>query len=294
MTPHPVRYERITGEDGVGLHVARAGDGPPVVLLHGFPENHTSWRHQIGPLAVAGFGVLAPDLRGYGPSDKPAGLDAYRLGRLVDDVAALVRTTGHPTAHVVGHDWGGIIAWAFAAKHPDLLGRLAILNAPLPRLYLERVRRPSQLFKSWYVGLFQLPRLSERLLAAGDFRAVRTMFRRLPYRKGAFSEADIQAYVDDLARPGALTAALNYYRANVRRTPSEMAAVGPTTAETLVIWGERDPSLSTVLLRGLDRFAPHAEVRRLPDAGHWVQNEAPAEVNRLLLDFLTRDVKGLR
>jgi epoxide hydrolase 4 len=280
-----VRHERMRG-DGVTLHVARAGTGPPVILLHGFPENWTSWRHQILPLARAGFSVLAPDLRGYNLSDRPTGRDAYRLRHLVDDVAALVRGAGFERAHVVGHDWGGIIAWTFAGEHPALLDRLVVLNAPHMRLYAEAAWRPAQLFRSAYVYFFQLPALPEALLSAADFAAVRHMFRALPARRGAFTRDEIDGYVRALAGPGALKAAIDYYRANAAPGAFRPARHARTDAPVLVIWGERDPALSRTLLDGIERFAPRVRVHRLPDAGHWVQNEAPDEVNALLLQFL--------
>jgi epoxide hydrolase 4 len=271
---------------GVDLHVVRAGEGAPVILLHGFPEHWYSWRRQMTALADAGFAAWAPDLRGYNLSDRPAGRESYRLHYLVEDIAALVRATGQARAHVVGHDWGGIIAWAFAMAHPALLDRLVILNAPHPRLYLEKVRRPPQMLRSWYVLFFQLPGLPERALSAWDFRMVRRMFRHGPARRWAFSDEDIEQYVTALARPRALTAALNYYRASLGSELGAYARSALIEAETLVIWGERDPALGIELLDGLERVAPRLRVQRLPDAGHWVQNEAPEEVSRLLVDFL--------
>jgi pimeloyl-ACP methyl ester carboxylesterase len=283
-----IRHERVTGYGGVGLHVVRAGPdrGVPVVLLHGFPEHWISWRRQIPALARAGFAVLAPDLRGYHLSDKPAAPDAYRLRALVEDVAALVRDTGQPKAHVVGHDWGGIVAWTFAGEHPELLDRLVILNAPHLRLYVGKAWRPPQLLKSWYVLFFRLPGLSERALSAGDFAAVRRMFRDLPTRPDAFTAADIDEYVAALSRSGSLTAGLNYYRANLTPARLRIARAARTDAETLVLWGDRDPALGVELLEGIERVAPRARVRRLPGVGHWVQNEAPAAVNRALIGFL--------
>jgi epoxide hydrolase 4 len=208
-----VRHRRIRG-DGVNLHVAVAGEGPPVILLHGFPEHWRSWRRQIGPLVRGGLSVWVPDMRGYNLSDRPGARDAYHLRHLVADVAALVHATGSPRAHVGGHDWGGIIAWTFAGHHPELVDRLVICNAPHLRMYLEHVYRPRQLLKSWYVLFFQLPRVPELVLAARGYRAIRHMFTRMPVRQDTFTTADIEAYVRALSAPGALTAALNYYRSN--------------------------------------------------------------------------------
>jgi pimeloyl-ACP methyl ester carboxylesterase len=282
-----VRHERIRG-DGVDLHVAIAGDGPPVILLHGFPENWRSWRRQFAALVAAGFSVWAPDMRGYNESERPRERDAYHLTHLVADVAAIVRATGQARAHIGGHDWGGLVAWTFAARHPDLVHRLVILNAPPVDIYLDKVRRPPQMFRSWYVLLFLVPHLAEWTLSARRYYALRRMFSRGPAQRGAFSEADIQQYVEALSAPGALTAALNYYRANAG--PNGLASTRglQITAETLVIWGDRDPALGTEVLDGIERVAPGSRVHHIASAGHWVQNEAPAEVNRVLVEFLSR------
>jgi epoxide hydrolase 4 len=280
-----VRHQRIRG-DGIDLHVAVAGDGPPVILLHGFPETWRSWRKQVAPLVQAGFSVWMPDLRGYGWSDRPRAREAYHLRHLVADVAALVRATGCPRAHIGGHDWGGIVAWTFAGLHPGLVDRLVICNAPHMRLYLEKLRRPPQLFRSWYVLFFQLPRVPELVLSFRDFQVVRDMFARMPARPGAFTADEIDQYVRALSTPGALTAALDYYRANLRGGGARLAQSAVIQAETLVLWGERDPALTVGLPDGLERIAPRVQVRRFPDVGHWIQNEAPDEVNRAMVDFL--------
>jgi epoxide hydrolase 4 len=274
--------------DGVELHVAVAGDGPPVVLLHGFPENWWSWHHQFDPLVRAGFSVWAPDLRGYNLSDKPAAREAYHLRHLVADVAAIVRATGYLRAHIGGHDWGGVVAWIFADRHPDLVDKLVIFNAPHPKIYFEKVWRPAQILKSWYVVFFLLPWLPERTMSARNFALVRQIFKRAPARRDAFSDDDIEQYVRALSQPGALTAALNYYRANVRSDAIALGRSARIAADTLVIWGERDPALTVGLLDGLETVAPRVQVHRIPDAGHDVQNEAPQEVNQVLMDFLLR------
>jgi len=282
---NPIVHEFVAG-DGVRLHVARAGEGPPVILLHGFPENWASWQHQIPALADAGFAAWALDLRGYNLSERPARRAAYHLAHLVDDVAALVRATGAARAHVVGHDWGGVIAWTFAAYHPELLDKLVILNAPHMDIYLRKVRRPPQMLRSWYVLFFQLPGIAEWALSARDFRALRKLFRAGGGTREPFSAEEIEAYIEALSPPGALTAALNYYRANLRLGALRFALTAPIEASTLVIWGEQDGALGVELLEGLEAVAPCVEIHRVPHAGHWVQNEAPAEVNQRLLAFL--------
>lgn len=188
---------------------------------------------------------------------------------------------------MVGHDWGGIIAWTFAGLHPERLDRLVIMNAPHMQLYTERIWRSSQMLRSLYVLLFQLPVLPENVLASRHYKLVKDIFRAMPARKPAFSEQDIEAYVNMLAQPGALHAALDYYRVNMRPDALELARAARTDAPTLVIWGERDPALHIGLLNGLERVASRLTIRRIPDASHWVQNEAPQEVNAALLGFLT-------
>lgn len=279
-------HRRIAG-DGVDLHVVTAGIGPPVILLHGFPENSRSWRRQMPELVSAGFSAWAPDLRGYNRSGRPLEQAAYRLDHLVADVAHLVNATGHPRAHIVGHDWGGIIAWSFAQRYPELVDKLVILNAPHMKIYLQKVKHPRQMLKSWYMLFFLLPRLPELALAANNFRAIRRMFRQGPLNKEAFSNQDIEEYVRALSRPGALTAALNYYRANLTMADAvRFAHPEPVNAQTLVIWGERDPALGTELLDGLHKIVPRIQIHRIPYSSHWVQNEAPKEVNRVLISFL--------
>jgi pimeloyl-ACP methyl ester carboxylesterase len=280
-----IRHERIHA-DGIELHVAMAGAGPTVILLHGFPENWTSWRRQFRPLVDAGFSVWAPDLRGYNLSDRPHERDAYRLSHLIADVASLVAATGHGRAHIAGHDWGGIIAWTFAGRHPELTDKLVILNAPHVGIYLDKVRRPPQMFRSWYVLLFLVPGVAEWALSVRRYRALRYMFARLPWRPDAYADADIQQYVAAMSSPGALTAALNYYRANARPGGAATARDVRIEAETLVIWGDRDPALGTELLDGLEAIAPRVRVHHIPQAGHWIQNEAPGEVNRMIVGFL--------
>ena len=276
---------RIRG-DGLDLHVEVTGEGPPVILLHGFPESGHAWRRQVGPLADAGFSAWVPNLRGYPPSEVSPRQADYHLRHLAADVAAIVRATGHARAHLVGHDWGGIVAWTFAGLYPALLDRLVIMNAPHMAIFSARVWTSSQGLRSLYAGFFQLPRLPEAILAAADFRVVRLMFSSLPLQKQAFGPDDIQRHVDCLSHPGALTAALDYYRENMRSDGMALAASVRTDAETLVIWGEKDPALGIFLLTGLARYAPRVRIHRISTASHWVQNERPAEVNQALLKFL--------
>jgi pimeloyl-ACP methyl ester carboxylesterase len=283
---HPkLRYKRLRS-GGLYLHVGTAGEGPPVILLHGFPENAYSWRHQIEPLAEAGFSVWAPHLRGYPPSEISLNQSDYDLSHLIRDVASVLKVIGQARAHIVGHDWGGIIAWAFAGRYPEMVDKLVIINAPHMQIYFEKLWRSSQSVRSFYAAFFKLPVLPEKLLAANDYYLLRRVFRTMPRQKQAFSASDIDYFISQLSKPGALTAALNYYRENFMASSMELARVATTEAPTMVLWGERDQALGTFLLDGLERFAPDLSIHRFPDAGHWAHSEVPEQVNPLLIEFL--------
>ena len=270
----------------IRLHYVEAGEGPLVVLLHGFPEFWYSWRHQIPALAAAGYHVVAPDMRGYNLSAKPRSVGAYRMGNLTRDVAALIRHCGAERAAVVGHDWGGGVAWGFAMRHPALLTRLAILNCPHPVPFIRALSTPRQLLRSWYIFFFQLPALPEAWMRAGDFAGLRRILRTDPVRPGAFSEAEVEQYVAALKRPRAVTSAIHSYRAFILFGLAERHFFRPVETPTLVIWGEQDRYLGQELAEPPRDWVPHARVERLPDASHWVQNDRPERVNALLLDFL--------
>lgn len=273
--------------NGVRLHYVEMGEGSLVILLHGFPEFWYSWRHQIPALAAAGFRVIAPDMRGYNRSEKPRGVGSYRMEALTADVAALLRHAGAERATIVGHDWGGAVAWQMPVRYPELVERLVVLNAPHPNAMARALLRGSQLRRSWYIFAFQIPALPEATFAAFNGALLARLFRKDPVRRDAFSEADIGRYRRAFHRPGTLTAAINYYRAAVRRNPLEaLRGDGRIACPTLLIWGERDRALGVELSEGLERWVPDIRVERLPDASHWVQNDAPERVNALLLEFL--------
>ena len=271
--------------NGITLHYVAAGSGPLVVLLHGFPEFWYSWRYQIPALAGAGFRVLAPDLRGYNESDKPRGVDSYRVEALVADVAALIEHAGYQRAHVVGHDWGGAIAWAFAMRYPERLERLAILNAPHPAAFLRELRTIGQLRRSWYILFFQLPGLPELMLRAGDClsRSHLSASARSPGRFQRGGRGPLQAGAGAARR---LTAALNYYRAAYRGRARIGRRMRPIEAPTLLLWGEQDAYLGLRLTEGLGPWVHDLRIERIPDASHWVQIDAAEQVNRSLLSFL--------
>ena len=272
---------------GVRLHYVEVGKGPLVLLLHGFPQFWYEWRHQIPALAEAGFRVVAPDMRGYNLSDKPPGVRSYRLELLARDVERLILACGERTAALVGHDWGAIVAWIAAMRHPGRVGRLTILNVPHPARFLEGLLSPGQMLRSSYVLFFQLPSLPEEVIRAGDFALLRSALRRDPVRAGAFTAEDIERYVGAMKRPGALTATLNYYRALLRNSKETRALLKRIETPVLVIWGERDRFLNRDLAEPPRLWVPNLlRVERLPDASHWVAEDRPLEVNALLLDFL--------
>src|SRR3954470_9773970 len=194
----------------VELHYVEAGDGPLVVLLHGFPEFWYGWRRQIAPLVQAGFRVVAPDLRGYNLSSGPEGFAAYTVDKLATDIRGLIRELGTESAMLVGHDWGGSIAWTMAMNHPEVVDRLAILNAAHPRRLNEGLRHPSQLRRSWYFFFFQPPGLPERIVRARRWRFFQNFLRDA---RPGYTKDEIDRYVEAWSQPGAATGMINYYRA---------------------------------------------------------------------------------
>ncbi len=272
----------------VRLHYVEAGEGPLVILLHGFPDFWYSWRNQIPDLVGAGYRVVAPDMRGYNLSDKPREVASYRAAMVAADVARLIHACRAERAVVVGHDWGAAIAWQFAMLYPAMLERLAILNVPHPMRMLHALRTPRQLLKSWYIFFFQLPWLPEAAIRAGNYRLLRHVLRTDPVRRDAFTPADIERYVAAAAQPGALTGAINYYRALFRQNPqAAISQIRRLDASVLIIWGEKDRYLGSELAQPSPRWVPHARVERLPDASHWVHLDQPELVNQLLLEFLS-------
>jgi len=268
---------------GVRLHYVEAGEGPIVVLLHGFPEFWYSWRHQLPAIASAGYRAVAVDLRGYNRSDKPRGVEAYLLPTLGRDIKRLIGSLGSDSASIVGHDWGGLVAWELAMRHPELVERVAILNLPHPERMKAGLRTPRQLRRSWYIGFFQLPVLSENYLRWGDFSFIRRAFRT---GSPGSTPDDIERYVSAMARPGALTPAVNHYRGLVRLAIREPNRSVPIRAPVLVIWGDEDPYLGAELAEPDSRWVPNLRMARVPDAGHWVQIDRPEIVNPLLVNFL--------
>jgi epoxide hydrolase 4 len=267
------------------LHYLEAGEGPLIVLLHGFPEFWYGWRRQIQPLAAAGFRVIAPDLRGYNLSSKPGGIAAYNSDGLASDIRGLIRERGAESALLVGHDWGGTVAWTMAMNHPEVVDRLAILNAAHPRKLSQGLHHPGQLKKSWYFFFFDLPELPESVVRADNWRFFRHFLRDA--RPEAFTAQDIERYVEAWSQPGAATAMINYYRASVRQSPKRAESqLRPVQAPTLVIWGQGDRYLGPELAEPDHDDVPNLDrVERLPDASHWVHHDEHERVTQLLTGF---------
>jgi len=265
-----------------------AGAGDRLALcLHGFPECWYSWRHQMPLLARLGYRVWAPNLRGYGRSDRPRGHRSYAIEMLMDDVAGLIDASGARHTLLLAHDWGAIIAWFFAMREVRPLERLVIMNVPHPGAYRAAVAHSAQLLKSWYIFFFQIPWLPERLMTPRRLARLMADTSAHPDRFGPEVQAVYARYA---ALPGARRAMVNYYRALVRGgSGRRQAALGFPVIETptLMIWGEQDVALSVATTRGTEKWVRNLTLRRLPQASHWVQQDEPEAVNRLLELWLT-------
>ncbi|MFD1864603.1 alpha/beta fold hydrolase [Planococcus chinensis] len=276
--------------NGIRLHAVAEGpeDGQLVVLLHGFPEFWYGWIHQIGPLAEKGYRVVAPDLRGYNLSDKPEGIGQYTLDILRDDVAGVIRHFGRERAIVVGHDWGGAVAWHLAATEPDLVELLIAVNIPHPKA-MPRVmaKNPLQWVKSSYMAFFQIPELPEKAMAADYFK---TMVGSLvsTSRPGTFSDEELELYKEAWAQPGALTGMLNWYRAllqgSMHQTPDRKI-----TVPVRLIWGIGDQFLSPMLAKESMNFCEDGELVFVGEATHWVHHEQAHILNMLIDRFINEE-----
>ena len=275
--------------DDVRLHYVEAkpaGDAPLALLLHGFPEFWYAWRHQIEVLRDAGYRVVAPDMRGYNLSDKPTDVASYRVEALCGDVDQLIAELGHNDAVVIGHDWGGLVAWHYAMRHPGSVKQLVVMNCPHPGHMLGMMSSPRQLRKSWYMLFFQLPWVPERWAKKSGFSVLRRMFRYDPQRRDAFSDEDIDRYVEAF-EGGGITAPMNYYRALLRRSPwRAQKQLRPIDIPTQVIWGARDSALGIEFAEPPAKWVWDLRMDVIDNASHWVQADRPEQVNALLLDFL--------
>jgi pimeloyl-ACP methyl ester carboxylesterase len=279
-----------------GLRFGTLVDGPPegelVILLHGFPEGAEMWLRQIGALRQAGFLAVAPDLRGYGKTDAPEGVEHYAIGHLVDDVAALIKAFGRTEAHISGSDWGALVAWYFASRHPEMTKTLTVLSVGHPAsLAAASAEDEDQRERSRYVALFLLEGKAEHVLAEENFSRLRAMFSRGP-NPNAMPKSVVEAFIRSLSRPGRLTAALNYYRANLSGDRA-WASLAPhevnVSAPTILLWGDQDPALGRRSAEGTADFM-EGDYRLvvLEGAGHWLQFERPDEVSRTMVEAITK------
>jgi len=296
----PMFKEQFVKVNGVRLHVVSAGKGPLILFLHGFPEFWYEWKNQLTEFGKDHHAV-APDLRGYNSSDKPADLDQYRMSVLVEDIRQLADHYSHHKKFVlVAHDWGGAVAWSFAIAHPDYLEKLVIVNAPHPGVFSKLLASdPAQQKASQYMLMFRSPG-AEKMLSDNNYAGLVNAVLGPGLKNGVFTEDDKQAYIKAWSQPGALTGGLNYYRANkVGPPPADSSqtstgnfAVDPTALNvkvpTLVIWGEKDTALLTSNLDGLDQFVPSLTIKRIPEGTHWVIHEKVAEVNGYIRDFIAK------
>ena len=273
--------------NGQRFEVVTAGEGKKLALcLHGFPELNHSWRHQIPMLAEMGYRVWAPNLRGYGGSSRPDGIDAYRLNILVEDIAALIDASGSDDVTLIAHDWGAIIAWHFAILKIRPLARLVIMNVPHPKCAQRELRHWYQLKKSWYIFFFQIPRLPEWLFGLNGAERIKRAFVKMAVDKNRFPDSELQIYADAASRPGALRAMINYYRALLRTKDGREIGDAMVHVPTLMIWGEEDSAIDIRCTDDTEQWVPDLELRRLPGVSHWVQQEAPEKVNAIMREWL--------
>jgi pimeloyl-ACP methyl ester carboxylesterase len=271
--------------NGIRMHYVTQGEGPLIVLLHGFPEFWYSWRHQILFLAEHGYTVVAPDLRGYNDTDKPR--KGYNIPTLIRDIEGLIKGLGQQRAVIVGHDWGGVLAWAFAINYPEMTERLIVMNAPHPAAMMREMRTIKQLRKSWYVFAFQIPWLPEYILGRNHANEIGRMLRGAAVQKAVFPREETAKYQEAMSKPGAIKAALSYYRQLFWRLPVSFRGYEVRiSAPTLLIWGEQDIALGIELTTGLERWVNDIQIKRVPDSGHWVQQEQPDKVSQYMLEFL--------
>lgn len=307
LTAPPIDHNTVE-VNGVTLHYAKSGKGKLMLFLHGFPEFWYGWKNQLEEFGRDHLAV-APDMRGYNLSSKPVEVAQYSIPLLIEDVRALAAHLGADPQRkfvLVGHDWGGVVAWVYAIAHPDTIEKLVIINAPHPAIFQRELREnPAQQKASAYMLMFRGPD-AEKTLSANDYQLLVDAVLGAGLKQGSFTEADKKAYLEAWSQPGALTGGLNYYRAAQVGPPAGTEAAAAATpaapaspaalaapamkvnVPTLVIWGEKDTALLTGNLDGLDAHVPLLTVRRIPEGTHWVVHEKPSEVNRYIREFIAK------
>lgn len=287
----PAIAHRWVRSNGLTFHVAEAGPeaGPLVILLHGFPEFWYGWVKQIPALVAAGYRVWAPDQRGYNLSDKPAGVGAYAVDQLSRDVVGLISAAGREKAVVIGHDWGAMVAWRVAQRYPASVTKLVAMNVPHPDVMAANLRHNlRQALRSWYVLVFQIPWLPERLLRLGNWQVAANALRRSS-KPNTFSDRDLDRYRQAWSQPGAMTAMINWYRAGTR---DPAPANDRIRVPTLLLWGAEDRFLGSEMAQpSIDR----CDVGNLilyPEATHWLHHEMPAQINHAIVSFVGDQVES--
>src|SRR3954454_11575687 len=280
----PVEVKRIAVGD-VTLEVRFAGpvDGPPLLLLHGFPECWWAWRRQIGPLAEAGHRLIIPDQRGYGHSDKPRGIGAYRLDLLIQDLALLVEALGYTSVQVGAHDWGAIVAWWLSHHRPELVAQQVLMSGPHPDVLRRAIRRPPQMFKSWYIFGFQPPWIPEWIVSSRRLNTLEWIIDTGVYPYPPEDVAMFHSLSWDI--PGTVPAAINWYRA-LLQCRNASPPTGPIRPPTLVLWGSSDRALGIETAAHSAELCADSRVEVIPGVGHWLPYEAAAVVTDRLLEFL--------
>ncbi|MGA3083511.1 MAG: alpha/beta hydrolase [Thermodesulfobacteriota bacterium] len=282
----------------VRLHYVLSGKGKLILFVHGFPEFWYEWKNQLVEFGQD-YQAVALDMRGYNLSSKPEDVEQYQMKYLVEDLRALAEHLGHKKFILVGHDWGGAVAWAFPLVYPELLEKLIIINAPHPAVFEQELRQnPAQQQASQYMLMFRSPK-AEDILSADNYSELYKTVLEEGLKQGHFTEEDRRAYLEAWSQPGALTGGLNYYRASRVAPPSikggqssEKPATDPSRffikTPTLMIWGEKDQALLTGNLQGLEQFIPDLTIKRIPDGSHWVIHEKPTLINAYIREFITR------
>ena len=265
--------------NGLSFHVVDEGSGSPVLLLHGFPDSSALWRHQIPALVDAGHRVIAPDLRGFGASDRPDGVAAYAVPTLLADVLGILDAVGVERADVVGHDWGAGLGWVLASLAPQRVQRYVPLSVGRSTEYFLDMRQREM---SWYMLLFLFEGVAEEALRRDGWALLRAWMR---------DPVDIERYIADLSRPGALTAALSYYRANlpveVLAGVADSPALPPVACPVLGVWSDGDLGCGEAQMLASEKHVTGPwRYHRIEGAGHWIPLDAPDELNALLVDYL--------
>jgi pimeloyl-ACP methyl ester carboxylesterase len=279
--------------NSVRLHYVTKGKGKLIMFLHGFPEFWYEWKKQLVEFG-RDYEAVAPDMRGYNLSSKPADVEQYRMKYLIEDIRALAEYLGHKKFILVAHDWGAGVAWPFAIRHPDYLEKLIIINGPHPVTFIRELRdNPEQQKASRYILVHRKPE-AEEILSRNNYEALDSSLLRDGLEQGHFTEEDKRAYIEAWSQPGALTGGLNYYRAarlgSFIGESDDILSADPSLftvkVPTLVIWGEKDRWLLSGNLEGLDRYVPDLTIKRVPDGSHWVIHEKPALVNSYVRKFI--------